>query len=69
MATNFTDDDLKRLDKAIAQGVMSVRFADGREIRFSTFEEMVGRRNFIAKELGLEAGRRVILSRFEKGVQ
>lgn len=69
MATNFTEDDLKRLDRAISQGVRSVTFADGRRIDFSTFEEMVNRRNFVAQELGVAAGRQRILTEFKKGVQ
>lgn len=66
--TNFTQDDLQRLDRAIKQGVRSVTFADGRKIDFSTFEEMVARRNFIAQQLGEDAGRQRLLARFRKGV-
>lgn len=68
MATSFTEVDLERLERAIAQGVRSVTFEDGRQIEFSTFEEMVSRWQFIAKELGQDAGRQRILSRFQKGV-
>lgn len=68
MATSFTQTDLDRLERAIAQGVRAVTFEDGRQIQFSTFEEMVSRWQFIAKELGLDAGRQRILTRFQKGV-
>lgn len=65
----FTQEDLDRLDRAITQGVRSITFADGRVIQYSTFQEMVDRRNFIAQCLGLEAGRQRLLTRFKKGVQ
>lgn len=68
MATNYTDEDLARLDKAIAQGVLSVDFSDGRKVTFSTFEELVSRRNFVARQLGLDAGRQRMFTEFRKGV-
>ena len=66
--TSFTKEDLKRLERAMSQGLRSVTFADGRRIEFSTFQEMVGRWNFIAQQLGCEAGREQLVSRFKKGV-
>lgn len=68
VATNFTTDDLARIDKAIGQGVLSVKFADGRQVDFSTFQELVSRRNFIAQELGQTAGRQRLLAKFKKGL-
>ncbi len=66
--TNFTETDLRRLDNAIAQGVMSVTFSDGRRVEFSTFAELTARRNFVAKELGKEAGRQRMYGKYDKGV-
>lgn len=66
--SNFTSQDLVRLDKAIAQGVMSVTFSDGRTVQFSTFAELTARRNFVAQQLGLEAGRQRMFGEFKKGV-
>lgn len=69
MSTNFTSDDLARIDKAIAQGVQEVEFADGRRVQFSTFAELVSRRHFIAQQLGQTGGRQRLLTRFTKGVR
>lgn len=66
--TAFTEDDLARIKKAIAQGVLTVTFADGRSVTFSNFEELSARYHFIAKELGLEAGRQRMLGEYRKGV-
>jgi len=68
VSTNFTSADLARLDKAIAQGVMEVTFSDGRSVTFSTFQELVARRNFVARQLGEESGRQRLFSEFKKGV-
>lgn len=67
--SNFTSDDLKRLDKAIAQGVMSVTFSDGRAVNFSSFDELVSRRHFVAQQLGEEAGRQRLLGEYKRGVR
>ncbi|MFW6040112.1 MAG: phage head-tail joining protein [Gemmatimonadota bacterium] len=67
--SNFTDQDLARIDKAIAQGALSVEFADGRTVQFSTFKELVARRNFIARQLGEQAGRQRLFAEFKKGVR
>ncbi|HSH45103.1 MAG TPA: hypothetical protein VK966_04575 [Longimicrobiales bacterium] len=66
--SNFTSDDLERIDKAIAQGVLSVTFSDGRAVTFSTFDELIARRNFVARQLGQDAGRQRLYSKFRKGV-
>lgn len=68
MATNYTAADLATIDRAISQNVREVTFADGRNVVFSTFEELVNRRNFIARQLGEEAGRQRLRMKFEKGV-
>lgn len=66
--SNFTSDDLARIDQAIAQGVLEVTFADGRNVKFSTFAELIQRRNFIARQLGEDAGRQRLYAQFERGV-
>lgn len=66
--SNFTAEDLKRIDQAIAQGVLEVSFADGRKVRFSTFEELVQRRAFIARQLGETSGRQRLFAQFTRGV-
>ncbi len=66
--TAFTQDDLDRIKKAIAQGVLTVTFADGRSVTFSNFAELSARYDFIARALGLEAGRRRMLGEYKKGV-
>lgn len=68
MPHNFTQADLQRLDRAIAEGVLSVEFADSRKVTFSTFQELVSRRNFVAQQLGEQAGRQRLFSEFRKGV-
>lgn len=69
MRTNFTQADLRRIDHAISQGVLEVEFADGRRVKFSTFDELIARRNFIVQQLGEAAGRQRLKARFTKGVR
>lgn len=64
----YTADDLERIEQAIAQGVLTVTFADGRSVTFSNFDELNSRWQFIAKRLGYDAGRRRMLAEFKKGV-
>jgi len=56
------------MDAAIAQGVRKVKFTDGREVEYSTFQELVQRRNFIAKELGTSTAKAVLRAKFSKGL-
>lgn len=65
----YTADDLERIDKAIAQGVMSVSFSDGRSVTFSSFAELIARRSFIEQQLNsANAGRQRLLAEYKKGV-
>lgn len=66
---SFTEEDLQRIDRAIAQGVRTVTFSDGRKVEYSTFEELVARRNFIAGALEQSAGRLRTYAEFTKGVK
>lgn len=65
--TNFSTTDLARMDSAIAQGVRKVKFTDGREVEYSTFKELVQRRNFIAQSIGQSTAQRSLRAQFSKG--
>lgn len=64
----FTQDDLDRIEEAMAQGVLEVSFSDGRSVTFSSFQELMARWHFIAKKLGKESGRQRLLAKYKKGV-
>lgn len=49
----FTTDDIGALDRALAAGVQSVRFADGRTVNYQTPAEMIQVRNLIQQELAM----------------
>lgn len=68
MSSHLTQDDLDRLDRAIATGTRSVQFSDGRRLEFSTFQELVARREFVAQQLAQEGGRQRLFTKFKKGV-
>lgn len=60
---------MEALEEALAQGVLEVAFADGRKVRFSSFEELVNRYNFWAKRAGEDAGRQRMFAEYRKGVR
>lgn len=62
-------ENMERIEKALAQNVKSVTFADGRSVDFSTFEELVQRWHFWAQIAGEEGGRQRLLGEFTKGVK
>jgi hypothetical protein len=65
----YTEADADRLRKAIAQGVMSVTFSDGRSVTFSSFAELTARLNYVEQQLGqANAGRQRLLASYRKGV-
>ncbi len=65
----FTTDDLERIERAIAQGALSVRYED-RTVTYDSFRELVARRDFIRGQLGLKpAGPRRILAQYSDGTQ
>jgi hypothetical protein len=65
----YTQTDVERLEKAIAQGVMTVSFSDGRSVTFSSFAELTARLNFVKQQLGeSNAGRQRLLAKYRKGV-
>lgn len=65
----MTQDDLDRLERALAQGVTRVTFADGRMVEYHTFEELTQRIEYVRRAIGQETASRTILSKFSKGVQ
>ncbi len=50
---SFTTDDLVTLNAAIASGVMSVRYQDGRSVTYQSIDAMLRVRDLIRSELGL----------------
>lgn len=69
MATSYTIADQERLERAIAQGVLTVTFADGRSVTFSTFDELTRRLALVKRELGEDTGRQRLFAEFRKGVE
>lgn len=65
----YTSDDIERLEKAIAQGVMSVTFSDGRSVTFSSFDELSARLAFVRQQMSVaNSGRQRLLGEYRKGV-
>lgn len=59
--TTFTTDQYEALNKAIAQGTLTVEYGD-KKVTYRSLDEMLRTRNLIAAELGLtnkDNGRRV----------
>lgn len=52
MATAWTQDDLAKLEKAIASGARSVSY-QGETVTYRSMDEMLRARDMIRKELGL----------------
>jgi hypothetical protein len=70
MATNFTLQQLKALDDAIALGAREVMYGDKKAI-YKNLDEMLTTRNLMRNELGLNGneprGRR--FGSFDKGIR
>lgn len=64
-----TQDDLDKLEAAVARGSRRVTFSDGRQVEFVSFEELVNRINYIKQQLGQATSERRNVARFTKGVQ
>ena len=68
MATNWTAEDLKNLEEAIAQGIKEVKYHD-KEIVYRSLDEMLQIRNEIRKCLGLvKCGGGRIFAKASKGI-
>lgn len=65
----MTQDDLDRLERALAKGTKSVTFSDGRAVTFASFEELVKRIQYVRQSLGQEVADKKLLARYTKGVQ
>ena len=64
---SFTNDQLTKLDDAIAQGVLSVQYTDKR-VTYRSLSEMIQLRDLMRKELGLTPKRKVVFAKFKKGL-
>lgn len=64
----FVQADLDRIEEAMAQGVLEVTFSDGRSVKFSSFAELTARWHFIARSIGVTAGRQRMIAEYKKGV-
>lgn len=63
----WTQDDLTKLDKAIAKGARKIKFKDD-EIEFQDLESMLKLRKAMRKELGLDKRDRRATPSFDKGL-
>lgn len=54
----WSQSDLEKLDAAIASGVRSVTYADGRRVEYHSLDQMMAARSTIAARLQMEAGAR-----------
>lgn len=60
----FQQSDLDKLDRAIASGLMKVRYADGAEMTYRTLAEMYETRARIAASLSSDPLPRTVLASF-----
>lgn len=63
----FTTEQLEKLDEALSQGVLKVKYAD-KEVTYQSTPDMLRLRNLMATELGLvdnSSGR--VYTSFDKG--
>lgn len=65
----LTQDDLDKLESALARGSKRVTFSDGRSVEYNSFEEMTRRINYVRQSLGKQAAETRHLAKFSKGVQ
>ena len=63
-----TQDDLDRLESALARRAKRVTFADGRTIEFHSFEELMKRISYVRQQLGQQSVDRKIKVKYTKGV-
>lgn len=64
----FTNDQLARLEEALAQGARKVKYAD-KEVEYRSLEEMQTLRRMMRKELGLDAEIQRVPLKFSKGFE
>lgn len=64
----WTTDDLDAIKKAIAQGALTVKYAD-KEVTYRSLNEMLKIKGLIESELGINQGTGRILATFKKGLE
>lgn len=65
---SYTQPQLDELEKAIAQGVLRVRYTD-KEVIYRSLEEMQRIRLMMRKELGLPQAPTHVVAKFSKGLR
>ncbi len=65
----MTQDDVTRLERALAQGATKVTFADGRSVEYHSFAELTKRLEYVRRQLGQDEASAIIKTTFSKGVQ
>lgn len=61
----FTPSDIDALDSAIANGVLSVRYADGKSVTYRSTIELIAARNFANDQVNNVSGSHVMLTSFD----
>lgn len=56
----FTQTDIDTLDRAIASGELTIRFADGREITYRSVAELRSARSLMQGDVAAAGGTRLI---------
>lgn len=66
---SYTTEDLTAIKKAIAQGALSVKYAD-KEVTYRSLEEMLKIKGMIETELGIITnGTGRVFAKFNKGLE
>ena len=66
MSSSFTEEQLKNLEKAIADGCLEVKYSD-KSIRYRSMDEMLKARDLMRRELGKAGSSTRILAKHSKG--
>lgn len=67
----YTQTDLDNIEKAIANGLSTIRYSDGRSVTYRTQAELEKVRDIIKKELAKASGKRrkrAFVARTSKGL-
>ena len=65
--TSFTQEQLDALEKAIAEGILSVKYSD-KEITYRSLDDMLATRDIIRRALGTSSTGGRILPPTSKGI-
>ncbi len=63
----YTQDQLNKLDEAISQGALRVKYAD-KEVEYRSLDEMMRIRELMRQELGLNTKSRRVPVAYSKGL-